>query len=806
MIYNTGGTVSYETSLPLPIVTDYSAQKLLYTLDELEKKAISSNAESFAKYWSDVEKKVHKTRQKAFFVENISNEGNIFMCSALNEDTGVIDFVTKKAKSVLDFEDFETALKSKDKNWVLNTLHYYAIHAKAQAFKIFWKLLQEKTSREAQKSVLLMQKRGNEFFLLARAAANKDKATIEFVINKTRNLFSSNDFLTAARSKNNNWVGFALRSFLVHTKSESVEMFWSLVQENLSKNDQKLIILNGDKNGHNFLMCAVATDDNDTEGEMSRFKIILNIAENVLTPDDFSKAVEAGGESWLVKTLCVFARFADHEAFSLFWSFLIGNLSKRDQKKLFLQKGSDILKSCSRSEKCLTVKFILDTFKDLFESDNVALALKSLNENWVLDTFNHFVLNAETDVFMVFWSFLQEKLSKDDQKSLILLQKNHLGDNVISLCSKSKNKSMIKHIVDIAKDLLSPEDITASLTPGSEHWIFEATTSYALHADGDSFTTFWSFLQENVDKNQQKRIFLYNNSNNENLFINSYSNKSKRTQKKVFDVARSLFDRNDFLKAVEAGNQNWLVETLCFYASCAEFNALKMFWSLLPENLDLKKLFLQKTKKGLTILTNSAINKNAVTVKFILDQASGLFSTSNFAMALKSTHQNWLKDTFFTFVLTERIDIFDLFWSFATKKLCKDDQKLLLLQKNAKEFNVFEVCLENKDKSMIKHVVEIARDLLAPEDFKDAAKCRSENWIVDTLGFYAASADLETFNMYWSLLEEKLNKNEQKKIFKQKNDFGLNTVKASEKNENESTRRRVHNIARFLSQSTCCVC
>lgn len=101
-------------------------------------------------------------------------------------------------------------------------------------------------------------------------------------------------------------------------------------------------------------------------------------------------------------------------------------------------------------------------------------------------------------------------------------------------------------------------------------------------------------------------------------------NKDKFIIEFVIDKIRCLFDRYDFIQALDHPGQNWIVDALCHFDNSAKAGVLASFGSFLEENIDkaVKRLYLlEKNSDGENTFMRFSENKDISSIQFAIDTA-----------------------------------------------------------------------------------------------------------------------------------------------------------------------------------------
>lgn len=408
---------------------------------------------------------------------------------------------------------------------------------------------------------------------------------------------------------------------------------------------------------------------------------------------------------------------------------------------------------------------------------------------------------ARPEAFGILWSFLQENLEKVHPE-FAFIQRNSKGLSALISSLQNKENSTTKLVINTSRDLLGPDDFSASLNANDENLIVEALCEYAKVAELELLKNVWSFLQENIDKEHQKFTLLQKNQNGYDVFLDAFYSKDTTTIKFAIELLMKIFDADDFSAAIESGDENWLVEVLCQYSALAEFKEFSKFWTFLHENLndnDRKKTFRLKSKNGHNIFINSIKNEDKATIFYVIDSARNVFGREDFSTSLKLKDESWLIDTLWKYLDLAEFEMISKFWSLFHEKLSSDDLKMAFILNNSDGLKLFAILISNKKASTKQFIIDTARDIFSRDDFSEAVQSESKSWLTDTLCHFATLADLQTFKIFWALLQENLDENDQKSVFIEKTArTGCNAFFCASKNKNSSTTDFIINIVRGL--------
>lgn len=266
---------------------------------------------------------------------------------------------------------------------------------------MLWSLLQEKLERED----LLLKKVGK--IALAICYSNKDQQTIKFIIEKFSGFLCPEDFTKALYSKDDNWPFDVLCRLTRSAKSETFGIFWSLLQDNISEKDLKLVFLTKERlrimyfNMNAFVASAYYKDK-------SMIEIGIKTARSLLCVEDFVKALKSEDENWIIDILCRHANFSESDVFKMFWSYLLENLNEAELKSVFLQKnrkGINAFMASAQNPNKATIEFIINLATIFYKAEDFTKALAPESDKWVVQVLCEYVETTETASFEKLWSF-----------------------------------------------------------------------------------------------------------------------------------------------------------------------------------------------------------------------------------------------------------------------------------------------------------------------------------------------------------------------------------------------------------------
>lgn len=580
---------------------------------------------------------------------------------------------------------------------------------------------------------------------------------------------------------------------------ENLKNLGADINENL-----KAVFLLRDQDRNNVLINASGNKN------ISTIQLVIEIARNLLGSADFSDDLILRNQSWVVDALCQYAFLAESEAFQMFWSWLSENLTKYQRKIILLQKkqySMNSIMSSTRSKHKMAVETVFNMAKRLVGSDELAWLQNSEDNNWLVDYSRRYAFLGESEAFGMVWSSLHENFEQNDQ-NLLTAQKKKNGTNALMSAAENKDQFTAELVIEAARGILGFEDFSAAVNSEDENWVVDALCRYALLAESKAFEKFWLFMCEKVGKDVQKSMLLKKKINGINALMASAENRDKSTVKLVINAARNLMTFDDFTTALESEDQNWIVDTLGRYSLLSDAEAFEIFWSFLQENLEnldrdqkegrkrLKKVFLQNSQNGRCAFSTSARNKKKSTVDLVIKTARSLIDQNDFKEAVKFGDSSWLVDTLCQYAFRAEAESFEMLWSFVQENLNADERRLVFLQKDRSEDNTIMACAENNFRSTIELVFTTATSLFTPEDFAEALSSNHENWVLDTLCQYTAFGSPEIFELFWKVLIDNLEEDDQKRVLLQNNQSGNNALMCSAFNKNKLTIKLVLNLYR----------
>lgn len=497
----------------------------------------------FKKFWSILDQVLNKDQQKLALLQLRKIGFNAISICPANKDQKTVKFIIEIAKKLFFPDDFTTALKSGDGNWLAETLCRFARVAKSEAFRMFWSMIENNlTSTEDQKT-LFLQKDRREFmgaFLNAfmASAHNPDKYTIGLVVDIANKLFEPDDFAKALTSEDQNWLVYILCQHANFSDFNVFDMFWSLLDRKLNKEDQKFALLQKDENEQNALSVSAYNEDTST------IKCVINAAKSLFDAKDFEEVLLSDGPNWIADCLCEYVATADPEIFDMLWSLLQEHLDPVDLREVLLTKklnGINAFVGAAHCRSKSTTERLLNKARDLFSRDDFTEALESEENNWVLDSLCECAFKAKPEGFKMLWSYLKDNLENDQQK-LIFVQKNLNGVNALMASAGNVSEFAVQCVLDSAKFLLIADDFSAALTTGDNNWVVDTLSRFALVADSGKFEMFWSLLQENLDSNQLKLVLMQKDRNGLNALMSSGLNEKELTLSLVLMLYKERFD------------------------------------------------------------------------------------------------------------------------------------------------------------------------------------------------------------------------------------------------------------------------
>lgn len=344
-----------------------------------------SHGKMFPVLWNFVRKNFDKKEQKnllLFYYGSI----NTVIAVAQNEDESITRNFLEALADLFDQVDFRRTLEDPSEYFLIEIFYYFTSYAKLHCLTMLWSFFQENLGIRKQK-LMLLQKNQNVVSAFMKSAQSKDKLATKFFISTARNLLSVADFAIALKSEYHNWVVDTLCYYAALAESGPFSMFWLFLQEYLDRLGQTLPFFQKNRQGLNAFTSLAQNKDKLT------IKFFIKQARRLITFLDFDKDVRFINESWIVDTLCHFAGVADFEAFELFWSFVQENLYENKQKVILLQKkpnGLNALMSSACNQDLSTIEFIMNIARELLVLEDFTEALRSEDQNWVVETLKEF--------------------------------------------------------------------------------------------------------------------------------------------------------------------------------------------------------------------------------------------------------------------------------------------------------------------------------------------------------------------------------------------------------------------------------
>lgn len=108
-------------------------------------------------------------------------------------------------------------------------------------------------------------------------------------------------------------------------------------------------------------------------------------------------------------------------------------------------------------------------------------------------------------------------------------------------CAGNKDKSTVEFVLNAARVLLDKKDLDSVLKFNDENWLAETLCQFSLLSESKSFDIFWSFLEDNLERDDLKKLFLQKNSEEQIALQCSVYNKHKSTIKRVINITSSLY-------------------------------------------------------------------------------------------------------------------------------------------------------------------------------------------------------------------------------------------------------------------------
>lgn len=448
------------------------------------------------------------------------------------------------------------------------------------------------------------------------------------------------------------------------------------------------------------------------------------------------------------------------------------------------QSGDNVFMNSARNKDKKIVEIVINTAKDLLDNDDIKnFCIEHCN--FITDSLGIFALVAQDESFEMFWSFLEKKITNEKLMD-VFLQRDRNGNNVLMNSSGNKNTLTIKLIIEKAKKILTSTHCMDAVELKDKNWLVDATCQYAFLAESEAFQVFWTWLSENLDKKNQKRVLLQKSRNASNFLVSSLRNKEKMGVETVFNVAKRSVGFEESLWILNSESNNRLVDIARHFGYLGESEGFTTIKSILHENFaedDTNLVPLQKNKTGINALMSSAENKDIKTVKLFIETAASLLDAHDIDEALNSEYENWVLEALGAYVLLADFEAFALFWKFLCGKISPNNRKIVLFKKKTNGISAIMASAENKDISTIKFIIEAAKSLLDDGDFKVVSTSREQNWMVDTLGRYSLLSEPDAFEMFWKFLKEKLDKDDLKAVLLQKTQHGRNAFSASARNK-----------------------
>lgn len=212
-------------------------------------------------------------------------------------------------------------------------------------------------------------------------------------------------------------------------------------------------------------------------------------------------------------------------------------------------------------------------------------------------------------------------------------------------------------------------------------------------------------------------------------------------------------------------NQSTNLQFELLKTSVISVKTFKMVWTLFEEKLEIsdrKRILclLRKERCDMNaLLMNDLHNKQ--NIKFVLDLFRDMITAEEFSVTLLSK-ANWIIETLDKYASYADYDIFEMFWALLREKLKISEQKQILLQDDRYGINFF--LSRGPDKApKIKFVFDLFSDLFTGEEFTQIF--HKSYWLIETLSYYAYSGEDDALKILWSLLREKLDISDLKRIF-----------------------------------------
>lgn len=722
---------------------------------------ISKNTDEFERFWFYAEKMFDVKNQKVILTSKY-NSMNTLVAATQNMNKSCLKFVFEKFNKLFECSKAQKTLQDTTDEWLLDTLCQYAALAKCDAFELLWSFLQRNLSLDELKMIFL-KKRQDGYNASMSCVDNKDSLTIEIVFRKVRTLFDKNHISKTVQSGDSNWVVQVLCEFAFKAKLEVFKIFWTFLQENLSAEDQKLVILQKNHKNLRAFMVSVGNPENETIARL------VAIASDLFSSEDITAAAKSVNNNWPVETLCRSAVMADSNTFQVFWTFFRVKIENDILKHILLQKnpeGYNVLTCSAQNRNHSTIKFILDEARKLLSEEDFSEALKSENQNWPVDALYEYAFLATSNDFKIFYTFLQENYD-DKDLTLILLEKNENRHNSLISSAQNLDSTTNEFIFQSLFELISCKKTTAPITPDS---LVDTFCQYAAVAKAEAFQIFLSFLEKvsEVFDVCQKTVLLMNNQYGFNSLSCSAQNKDHSTIKFILELSSRLLSSEDVSEALLSKDQNWPLEALCQYASMADFEAFKLFWSYLRINLDereQKSLFLKQNKNELNVLMSCAQNEDLATIGYVFEMAEEL-SCFDFESQSKLENLNLFVEMICHFSYWAELEALEIFWSALPENLKKEHRMVILifLNPNREKFNLFTCSVRNKDNSVFKFVISTAIRVFQPSSFADELSDENRNQIGETLSKFAGEK-CENFELFWCFVQKTLDKDQQEVLF-----------------------------------------
>lgn len=177
---------------------------------------------------------------------------------------------------------------------------------------------------------------------------------------------------------------------------------------------------------------------------------------------------------------------------------------------LYLQyKSIDILVAVALNTNKSTSEYVKNIYNNVFKSSSIDQLQETVNDCSVKTLYDYAAF-AELAVSKEYWSFLRKHLYKNEQK-LVFLKKCRKGCNAIMCSFANQDISTIAFVINTAKNLLKPCDFLNALYAKDHVWLIETLCHYAAHVESKVFKMFWNLIESNLEKNEQKLVFLRNN-------------------------------------------------------------------------------------------------------------------------------------------------------------------------------------------------------------------------------------------------------------------------------------------------------